>query len=119
MKTLVNVARYHLVDRITYVALPWGILAFSFLINLAVAAMAPQQPGGIHSGLVIVDSAALYLVSAASYPGYVQPQPAKASSSPITATKQALLPWTTNPSPSAGGRKGGGQRATAEKAARQ
>ena len=37
MKTLVNVARYHLVDRITYVALPWAILAFSFLINLAIA----------------------------------------------------------------------------------
>src|SRR5262252_8431860 len=51
MKTLVNVARYHLVDRIGYVALPWGILAFSFLINLAVAAMAPSQPvGGIQTG---------------------------------------------------------------------
>jgi hypothetical protein len=50
MKTLVNVARYHLVDRITYVALPWAILAFSFLINLAIAAMAPQPPGGIYSG---------------------------------------------------------------------
>lgn len=50
MKTLVNVARYHLVDRITYVALPWGILAFSFLINLAIAAMAPRPPGGIYSG---------------------------------------------------------------------
>jgi len=51
MKTLVNVARYHLMDRITYVALPWGILAFSFLINVAIAAMAPSQPpGGIHTG---------------------------------------------------------------------
>ena len=51
MKTLVNVGRYHLVDRITYVALPWGILAFSFLINLAIAAMAPNQPrGGIYTG---------------------------------------------------------------------
>ena len=50
MKTLVNVARYHLVDRITYVALPWAILAFSFLINLAIAALAPQPPGGIYSG---------------------------------------------------------------------
>jgi len=47
---LVNVARYHLVDRIAYVALPWGILAFSFLINLAIAAMAPAQPGGMHTG---------------------------------------------------------------------
>ena len=50
MKTLVNVARYHLVDRITYVALPWGILAFSFLINLAIAAMAPQPAGGMYTG---------------------------------------------------------------------
>jgi hypothetical protein len=50
MKSLVNVARYHLVDRMTYVALPWAILAISFLINLAIAAMAPRQPGGMHTG---------------------------------------------------------------------
>jgi hypothetical protein len=50
MKTLVNVARYHLVDRFTYVALPWAILGFSFLINLAIAAMAPTQPGGMYTG---------------------------------------------------------------------
>ena len=50
MKTLVNVARYHLVNRIAYVALPWAILAFSFLVNLAIAAMAPQQPGGMYTG---------------------------------------------------------------------
>jgi hypothetical protein len=50
MKTLVNVARYHLVDRITYVAVPWGILASSFLINLAIAAMEPQQPSGMYTG---------------------------------------------------------------------
>ena len=53
MKTLVNVARYHLVDRITYVALPWGILAFSFLINLAIAAMAPAQASGMYTGGLI------------------------------------------------------------------
>lgn len=50
MNTLVRVARYHLVDRMTYVAVPWAILAFSFLINLAIAAMAPRPPGGIPSG---------------------------------------------------------------------
>jgi len=50
MKTLVNVARYHLVDRMTYVAVPWAILAFSFLINLAIAALAPPPPGGIYTG---------------------------------------------------------------------
>jgi hypothetical protein len=50
MKTLVNVGRYHLVDRLTYVAVPWAILAFSFVINLAIAAMAPRQPGGMYTG---------------------------------------------------------------------
>src|SRR5262249_56269055 len=53
MKTLVNVARYHLVDRITYVALPWGILAFSFLVNLAIDAMAPIPPSGMYTGGLI------------------------------------------------------------------
>ena len=53
MKTLVKVARYHLVDRLTYVAVPWGILAFSFLINLAIAELAPSPPGGIYSGGVV------------------------------------------------------------------
>ena len=50
MKTLVNVARYHLVDRLMYLAVPWAILAFSFLINLSIAAMAPRQPGGMYTG---------------------------------------------------------------------
>jgi hypothetical protein len=50
MKTFVNVARYHLVDRLTYVMVPWAVLVFSFLINLAIAAMAPRQPGGMFTG---------------------------------------------------------------------
>jgi hypothetical protein len=50
MRTLVNVARYHLVDRMMYLAVPWAILAFSFLINLAIAVMAPRPAGGIYSG---------------------------------------------------------------------
>jgi hypothetical protein len=50
MKTLVNVARYHLVDRMMYLAVPWAILAFSFLINVAIAAMAPRPAGGIYTG---------------------------------------------------------------------
>jgi hypothetical protein len=53
MKTLVNVARYHLVDRMMYLAVPWAILAFSFLINLAIAVMAPRPEGGIYSGGVV------------------------------------------------------------------
>jgi hypothetical protein len=48
MKTLVNVARYHLTDRTTYLALPWGIMAFSFLVNVVIAAAVPDQP--IHTG---------------------------------------------------------------------
>ena len=36
--TLVKVARFHLVDRTSYTALPWGVLAFDFLVWLAIAA---------------------------------------------------------------------------------
>lgn len=54
MKTLVNVVRYHLVDRINYVALPWGILAFSFLINLSIAAQLPAGQGNYTGGLLTI-----------------------------------------------------------------
>jgi hypothetical protein len=50
MRTLVNVARYHLVDRMTYVTLPWGSMAFSFLVNVAIAALTPgaaHYTGGV------------------------------------------------------------------------
>src|SRR5262245_42550985 len=50
MKTLVNVARYHLADRVTYLALPWGIMTFSFLVNVAIAATAPRPEGGQYTG---------------------------------------------------------------------
>ena len=48
MTTLMNIARYHLVDRLTYLALPWGIMAFSFLVNLAIAAVVPSPQGNVH-----------------------------------------------------------------------
>jgi hypothetical protein len=51
MKTLVNVARFHLVDRVTYAALPWGVLAFAFGVNLVIAALA-QIPNGYYTGAV-------------------------------------------------------------------
>jgi hypothetical protein len=38
--TLVKVARYHLADRLSYTALPWGVLAINFAIYLAIAASA-------------------------------------------------------------------------------
>jgi hypothetical protein len=50
MNTLVKVARYHLVDRMTFVALPWGILAFSFLVNVVVSLSVPTGPHGIYTG---------------------------------------------------------------------
>jgi hypothetical protein len=54
MKTLVNVARYHLVDRVTYLALPWGIMAFSFLVNLVISALLPSPQGDYTGGLVTI-----------------------------------------------------------------
>ena len=50
MTTLVNIARYHLVDRLTYLALPWGVMVFSFLVNLAIAAVVPPSPHGYFTG---------------------------------------------------------------------
>ncbi|MGI8446070.1 MAG: hypothetical protein ACR2MP_02565 [Streptosporangiaceae bacterium] len=50
MNTLVNVARYHLVDRMIFVAMPWGIMAFSFLVNVVVSATVPTGPHGIDTG---------------------------------------------------------------------
>ena len=51
MNTLVNVARYHLVDRLTFVALPWGIMAFSFLVNIVISAAGPYGPARhLHRG---------------------------------------------------------------------
>jgi hypothetical protein len=50
MNTLVNVARYHLVDRLTWLAMPWAILGFSFLVNVVISASAPVPPNGIYTG---------------------------------------------------------------------
>ena len=50
MSTLVNVARYHTVDRLIYVGLPWGILAFSFLVNIVLAALVPIPTDGYYTG---------------------------------------------------------------------
>ena len=54
MKTLVNVARYHLADRVTYLALPWGILAFSFLINVVISGRLPSPQGDYTGGLLTI-----------------------------------------------------------------
>jgi hypothetical protein len=43
MKTLVKVARYHLVQPWQYLVVPWGVLTFSFLVSLVVYAMVPAD----------------------------------------------------------------------------
>lgn len=60
MSTWIKVARYHLVQPVLYVALPWGILTFVFLINLAIIGAIPDsnsQPryvGGLSAVYIIV-----------------------------------------------------------------
>ena len=50
MTTLVNIARYHLVDRLTYLALPWGFMTFSFLVNVVIAGLVPAGLHGYYTG---------------------------------------------------------------------
>jgi hypothetical protein len=60
MKPLVNVARYHLVDRFTYVVMPWAVLAFVFAVNLVIVGLIPTSPnqnvpvGGLSSFYIMV-----------------------------------------------------------------
>ena len=47
MNTLVKVIRYHLVQPFPYLVVVWGILAFSFTVNIAVYALVPNtDPAG-------------------------------------------------------------------------
>jgi hypothetical protein len=39
-----------LVDRFTWLAMPWAIMAFSFLVNIGVALAVPASPDGIYTG---------------------------------------------------------------------
>lgn len=48
-----NVGRYHLVDRFTWLAMPWAIVAFSFLVNIGVSLAVPASPDGIYTGGVV------------------------------------------------------------------
>jgi hypothetical protein len=51
MKTMVNVARYHMTDRLNYLVLPWAVMTFSFLVNLVIAAAVPNPQGNYTGGL--------------------------------------------------------------------
>ncbi len=49
-----RVARLHLVDRFSYTWLVWGVLAFTFLVNVLIFAVLPQtQPEGNYTGALI------------------------------------------------------------------
>lgn len=52
MNNLVNVARYHLVDRLQYVVLPIGVTLFAFLVNLAVFALLQEDHENYTGGLL-------------------------------------------------------------------
>ena len=58
-RAFVNVARYLLVDRFTFTALPWLVLSFSFLVNLVIygATRVPESnryTGGLASIYIIL-----------------------------------------------------------------
>ena len=42
MSTWINVARYHLVNRMNYLVLPWGWLAFAFAVDIVIFAFIPM-----------------------------------------------------------------------------
>jgi hypothetical protein len=49
MNTYVNVARYHLIQRINYLILPWSILTFVFFVDLVILALTPAGNGSLRS----------------------------------------------------------------------
>ncbi|OXM53441.1 hypothetical protein [Amycolatopsis alba] len=50
MNTLINVARYHLVDRLQYLVLPVGVTLFAFSVNLVIFSVIPEKPEQNYSG---------------------------------------------------------------------
>jgi hypothetical protein len=59
MSTYVNVARYHLLQRVNYLILPWAILAFVFLVDVVILSLTPaghashRYVGGLASIFVL------------------------------------------------------------------
>ena len=62
MNTWISIARYHMVDRLTYTALPWIIQGFSFALSLAIfAALGASTSKASYSGAL----ATIYIIFAA------------------------------------------------------
>jgi hypothetical protein len=66
LRTLINVGRYHLGDRLQYVIIPWAFLGFSFLINVVIAATNPSPPGGFRTGGVMTIFCWLFILGIVS-----------------------------------------------------
>lgn len=60
MNTWINVARYHLVDWVNFVALIWSALTIAFVVNVAIFASIPGGHGQAHYTGAL---AAIYLVT--------------------------------------------------------
>lgn len=58
MNPMVNVVRYHLVDKLQYVIMPWAVMLFSFLVNVVIVDVAASGSGDKYSGGV----AAIYAI---------------------------------------------------------
>jgi hypothetical protein len=58
MTTWIKVARFHLVDRFSYTAMPWAVLAIAFVINLA---LADAEGGGGSAQVATGAVAAIYV----------------------------------------------------------
>jgi hypothetical protein len=59
MTTWIKVARFHLVDRFSYTAMPWAALAIAFVINLAIADA--ERGGGGSTQIATGAVAAIYV----------------------------------------------------------
>ncbi|EIV92189.1 hypothetical protein [Frankia sp. QA3] len=56
-RIMITIARYHLLQRLLYLVLPWAILAFSFAVNLVISAELPpntNRSGGLATIYVYV-----------------------------------------------------------------
>jgi hypothetical protein len=59
MSIWIKVARYHLVQPLLFVAIPWGILTFAFLVNLAIMGLVPVSNG---EGRYVGALASIYII---------------------------------------------------------
>ena len=64
--TVVNVARFHLVDRFSYTALPWAVLAFAFAVSQVLIASAGRGSRPVHTVTILAIYLFFFIVGALS-----------------------------------------------------